>query len=41
MHINIMIIKSFDLVLKTGDPKGFQSSNLCASAIYKEGVTER
>lgn len=22
-------------VLKTGDPKGFQSSNLCASAKYK------
>lgn len=21
-------------VLKTGDPKGFQSSNLCASAIF-------
>ena len=28
-------------VLKTGDPKGFQSSNLCASARLKKGVTER
>ena len=26
-------------VLKTGDPKGFQSSNLCASARYKPQVT--
>ena len=28
---------SFSMVLKTGDPKGFQSSNLCASAIYGIG----
>ncbi|EAA8440944.1 hypothetical protein S021_14085 [Salmonella enterica subsp. enterica] len=30
-----MIISS---VLKTGDPKGFQSSNLCASARLNKGL---
>ncbi|EFK44384.1 hypothetical protein HMPREF9346_04008 [Escherichia coli MS 119-7] len=28
----ILIFLYFSSVLKTGDPKGFQSSNLCASA---------
>ncbi|EHY20645.1 hypothetical protein ECDEC15E_1128 [Escherichia coli DEC15E] len=27
-----LIFICFSSVLKTGDPKGFQSSNLCASA---------
>ncbi|AEJ55680.1 hypothetical protein UMNF18_1065 [Escherichia coli UMNF18] len=28
----VLIFLYFSSVLKTGDPKGFQSSNLCASA---------
>ncbi|ORH09685.1 hypothetical protein B5Z95_00175 [Salmonella enterica subsp. enterica serovar Newport] len=34
-----MIINEFFPVLKTGDPKGFQSSNLCASARLNKGLT--
>ncbi|EDZ15111.1 conserved hypothetical protein [Salmonella enterica subsp. enterica serovar 4 [Salmonella enterica subsp. enterica serovar 4 [Salmonella enterica subsp. enterica serovar 4,[5],12:i:- str. CVM23701] len=33
-----MIINEFFPVLKTGDPKGFQSSNLCASARLNKGL---
>ncbi|PSY87825.1 hypothetical protein C7B02_27010 [Escherichia coli] len=32
-----LIFIYFSSVLKTGDPKGFQSSNLCASAKQSRG----
>ncbi|EBS5848555.1 hypothetical protein DU239_23475 [Salmonella enterica subsp. enterica] len=46
MYINVilfycvisLIFKYYFSVLKTGDPKGFQSSNLCASARLNKGL---
>ncbi|PWY09385.1 hypothetical protein DL345_07015 [Citrobacter koseri] len=35
---NLLKIKDVFPVLKTGDPKGFQSSNLCASARLNKGL---
>ncbi|ECI3834695.1 hypothetical protein DOQ96_10365 [Salmonella enterica subsp. enterica] len=34
----VLILNSYFSVLKTGDPKGFQSSNLCASARLNKGL---
>ncbi|EAQ6364964.1 hypothetical protein DQZ83_22505 [Salmonella enterica subsp. enterica serovar Oranienburg] len=38
MFYNLLIGNEFVTVLKTGDPKGFQSSNLCASARLNKGL---
>ncbi|ORJ50588.1 hypothetical protein B2M27_09960 [Kluyvera intermedia] len=38
MTVNQLILKWCFAALKTGDPKGFQSSNLCASARLNKGL---